>query len=287
MNHKSTRTATPRNARQRRASTSLVPVRDRRRQWIFTGAATAAILLGAGIFVFAGGPAWVHGESADATARAGFAITKIDIQGLKNTPRLAVHAALGANDGALLFTDLDDIRAKIELIPWVAHADVMRKLPDRLDVRIVERQPFAIWQNNGRLAVIDRQGLELTGQGIERFAQLPLVVGDGAARNAQAVFADIAVVPGLAHRVDSVMWIGQRRWDVRFKSGETLMLPEGRTAQLSALKAFAELQNGFQLLGRGKARFDMRLGDRMFVARVADEAGTQGTAKRRSGETSI
>jgi cell division protein FtsQ len=287
MSLKSTRATSPKTLRQRKASTSLVPVRDRRRHWIFLGAASVTAMLAVSIFVFAGGPAWVHGKSADATSRAGFAITKIDIQGLKNTPRLAVHAALGANDGALLFTDLDDIRAKIEQIPWVAHADVMRKLPDRLDVRIVERRPFAIWQHNGRLVVIDKQGLELTGQGIERFAQLPLVVGDGAALNAQAVFADMSVVPGLTHRVDSVMWIGQRRWDVRFKTGETLMLPEGRTAQLSALKAFAELQNGFQLLGRGKARFDMRLGDRMFVARVADETSTQGTAKRRSGDTSI
>jgi cell division protein FtsQ len=287
MSRKSSRAASGQTATARKASTSLVPVRDRRRQWVLMGASGVAAVLGAGIFIFAGGPEWLHDRSADATARAGFAITKVDIQGLKNTPRLAIHAALGANDGALLFTDLDEIRAKVQQIPWVEHANVMRILPDRLEIRIVERVPFAIWQHLGRLAVIDVHGRELTGQGIERFAQLPLVVGDGAALNAHDVFADIAAVPGIAHKVDSVMWIGHRRWDLRFRSGETLMLPEGRGAQQSALKAFAELQNGFQLLGRGKARFDMRLGDRMFVARVADEASTHGTAKRPASETSI
>jgi cell division protein FtsQ len=277
----------PRRVQTRATSMSLVPVRDRRRQRIVFGVAAVSVAIGAAVFVFAGGPAWVQSASADATARAGFAITKIDIQGLKNTPRLAIHAALGARDGALLFTDLADIRAKVEQIPWVAHANVVRKLPDRLEINIVERRPFAIWQHHGRLAVIDERGRELTGQGIERFAQLPLVVGDGASLNAKAVFADISLVPGIAHRVDSVMWIGNRRWDVRFKSGETLMLPEGRAAQQSALKAFAELQNGFQLLGRGQARFDMRLGDRMFVARVANENQQENKVKLRSGATSI
>lgn len=280
-------------ARQNTTSTSLVPVVDQRRKWILRGAVVLVVAMVAGIFLLAGGPSWVRQRSADTTAQAGFAISKIDIQGLIYTPRLAVHAALGANDGAILFTDLDAIRARIEQISWVERAQIMRKLPDRLEIRIVERKPFAIWQNNGRLAIIDGQGRQLTGQAIGRFAQLPLVVGEGAATNARAVFADIAVVPGLLHRVDSVAWIGNRRWDVRFKTGEVLMLPEGRKPQQSALKAFAELQKGYQLLGRGKARFDMRLGDRMFVARAGEEktglknSETEAAPRRSFRETSI
>ncbi len=280
-------------ARQNATSTSLVPLVERKRRWVLIGAVATTVVLGAGIFIFGGGPAWMQQRSADMTARAGFAISKIDIQGLTYTPRLAVHAALGANDGAILFSDLDDIRARIEQISWVERAEVIRRLPDRLEVRIVERKPFAIWQHRGRLAIIDGQGRELTGQDIGRFAHLPLVVGDGAASNARHVFADIGIVPGLLHRVDSVVWVGNRRWDVRFKTGEVLMLPEGRVPQQSALKAFAELQNGYQLLGRGKARFDMRLGDRMFVARAAEEKsgpknlGAETTSQRPPKETSI
>jgi cell division protein FtsQ len=288
-----TRKSSPGPARSSRTrsnttSTSLVPVVARQRQWILLGASSVAVLLGVGIFVLAGGPGWVQQRSADVTSRAGFAIAKIDIEGLRYTPRLAVHAALGANDGAILFTDLNEIRARVEAISWVERAQVIRKLPDRLEIHITERKPFAIWQHRGRLAVIDVKGRELTGQGVERFTQLPLVVGEGAAANAQQVFADMGVVPGLLHRVDSVVWVGNRRWDVRFHSGEILMLPEGRTPQQSALKAFAELQNGYQLLGRGKARFDMRLGDRMFVARTEEEkTGAQVVSQRPAKETSI
>jgi cell division protein FtsQ len=288
-----TRKSSPRSAKAARSrenttSTSLVPVIDRRRRWILAGATTLASALGVAIFVLAGGPDWVRQHAADTTARAGFAVSKIEINGLRYTPRLAVHAALGANDGAILFTDLDEIRARIETISWVKQAQVIRKLPDRLEVSIAERTPFAIWQHRGRLAIIDAQGLELTGQGVERFADLPLVVGEGAATHAHQVFADMAVVPGLRHRVDSVVWIGNRRWDVRFKTGEILMLPEGRVQQQSALKAFAELQNGYQLLGRGKARFDMRLGDRMFVARTeGEQTSVDSAGAQKPRETSI
>jgi cell division protein FtsQ len=288
-----TRKSSPRSAkrmqsRENATSTSLVPVMDRRRRWILTGATTVAAALGVAIFVIAGGPDWVRQNAADTSARAGFAVSKIEINGLRYTPRLAVHAALGANDGAILFTDLDEIRTRIESISWVKQAQVIRKLPDRLEVSIVERKPFAIWQHNGRLAIIDAQGLELTGQGVDRFADLPLVVGEGAATHAHQVFADMTVVPGLLHRVDSVVWVGNRRWDVRFKTGEVLMLPEGRTQQQSALKAFAELQNGYQLLGRGKARFDMRLGDRMFVARTESEkTNVESAGAQMPRETSI
>jgi cell division protein FtsQ len=288
-----TRKSSPRPAkaarsRQIASSTSLVPVIDRTRRWILMGATTVAAALGIAIFVIAGGPDWVRQNAADTTARAGFAVSKIDINGLRYTPRLAVHAALGANDGAILFTDLDEIRARIEAISWVKQAQVIRKLPDRLEVLIVERKPFAIWQHRGRLAIIDEQGLELTGQGVDRFTDLPLVVGEGAANHANQVFADMSVVPGLRHRVDSVVWVGNRRWDVRFKTGEILMLPEGRQQQQSALKAFAELQNGYQLLGRGKARFDMRLGDRMFVARSeAEKTNVESAGAQKPRETSI
>ncbi len=283
----STTSARTARSREYATQTSLVPVIERKRRWVLIGAASVAVMFCAGIFVLGGGPQWVQQSASETSARAGFALSKVEIEGLSYTPRLAVHAALGANDGAILFTDLEDIRGRVERISWVQSAEVIRKLPDRLEIRIVERKPFAIWQHRGRLAIIDAQGRELTGQDISRFAQLPLVVGEGAAQNAQAVFADINLVPGLGHRVDSVVWLGNRRWDVRFKTGETLMLPEGRTAQQSALKAFAELQNGYQLLGRGKARFDMRLGDRMFVAREAEKASSEIVAHRSPKETSI
>src|SRR3546814_6565539 len=79
------------------------------------------------------------------------------------------------------------------------------------------------------------------------------------------------------------VWIGGRRWDIRFRSGETLALPEGDAAAIRALKLFAKLDGAQGLLKRGFVRFDMRLPDKM-VIRVTDEPGRQATPVIRSEE---
>jgi cell division protein FtsQ len=49
-------------------------------------------------------------------------------------------------------------RERLERIAWVAEAHVERRLPGTILVRIVERRAFAVWQKDGRFAVIDREG---------------------------------------------------------------------------------------------------------------------------------
>jgi cell division protein FtsQ len=62
-------------------------------------------------------------------------------------------------------------------------------------------------------------------------------------------------------------WVGNRRWDLRFQSGETLSLPEGDRDSASALVNFARMDGVNRLLGRGIVKFDMRDPDR-FVLRL-------------------
>jgi cell division protein FtsQ len=62
-------------------------------------------------------------------------------------------------------------------------------------------------------------------------------------------------------------WVGNRRWDLRFQSGETLALPEGEQDAARALIRFARMDGVTGLLGEGFQRFDMRVPDR-FVVRV-------------------
>ena len=58
-------------------------------------------------------------------------------------------------------------------------------------------------------------------------------------------------------------WIGNRRWDLTFDSGETLALPEDGAP--AALLKFAELDGADRLLGRNWVRFDMRFPDQMLA----------------------
>ena len=212
-------------------------------------------------------------DFADNLSRAGFVVRHVEVSGLKHMSRLPVYyATMDQRSNAMLLVDLEDVRSRLEALPWVGQASVGRRLPDTLMIDIVEREPVAIWQYRQQLAVVDAKGHILDSEGAARFAHLPLVIGAGAQRHAGQLAAMLRDFPELRNRIDSALWIGNRRWDIRFKSGETLALPEGTAAQRRALDHFARMDRETGLLEKGFIRFDMRLPDRM-VVRVSGEPG--------------
>ncbi len=107
----------------------------------------------------------------------------VEVHGVATGPRLAViAAALEGPTNSMLLVDLNAARARLTALPWVADASVSRRLPDTLIVDVVERRPVALWQFRHRLAAIDRTGVPLTAERLDRFAALPLVVGAEANR---------------------------------------------------------------------------------------------------------
>lgn len=208
---------------------------------------------------------WWH-DTAVATADAGFEVRHVEIVGIRHMPRLPVYsAALAGGSNAMLLVDLEAVRGRLQALPWVADASVARRLPDTLVVEVVERRPVALWQYRRRLVAIDATGRPLTAQRLERFGALPLVVGPQANRHAQTLVARLADHPALARQMTAALFVGGRRWDLRFASGETLALPEGEKATALALAQFATLDRASGLLAKGFTRFDMRADGKMTV----------------------
>jgi len=87
----------------------------------------------------------------------------------------------------------------------------------------------------------------------------------------------VARTPALKPLLAGATWIGNRRWDLRFHSGETLALPEGEEAAAHALTQFARMDAAKAMLGQGYVRFDMRIPGRT-VVRISDEPGKTITA---------
>lgn len=212
-------------------------------------------------------------DFADGLSRAGFVVRHVEVSGLKHMSRLPVYyATMDQRSNAMLLVNLEDVRTKLEALPWVENASVGRRLPDTLMIDIIEREPVAIWQYRQQLAVVDGTGHVLETEGAARFAHLPLVIGEGANQRAGQLAMMLRDFPDMRNRIDSALWIGNRRWDIRFKSGETLALPEGDAAPRRALDHFVRMDRETGLLEKGFIRFDMRLPDRM-VVRVSSEPG--------------
>jgi cell division protein FtsQ len=174
---------------------------------------------------------------------------------------------------AMPLVDLETTRARLLRFGWVKEARVHRRLPDTLVIDVVERQPAAIWQNSGQLALVDAEGVVLEPVRIEAMPDLPLIIGPGANRHLPSLDTLLGTAPHLRPQVAGASWVGGRRWDIRFQTGEVLSLPEGHDESLRAARNFARMDQQTQLLGRGFARFDMRIPGR-FVVRVSREPGS-------------
>ena len=120
---------------------------------------------------------------------AGFGVKRITVNGQLHATDAAITAALGAGpDTMMLDFDTDAAKARLEAVPWIRHAQVMRLLPSTLQVVIEERTPFAVWQNKGQTYVVDAEGVVLAPALREAYASLPLVVGEGAAKTAAELY---------------------------------------------------------------------------------------------------
>lgn len=233
--------------------------------WGVLGLGTA---IGLAILQAFGVPAMVGNEVASAFGRAGFEVKRVDLRGIKHMDRLTVYAiAFDQHSMAMPLVDLEEVRARLLRYGWVEDARVSRRLPDTLVVDIVERSPAAVWQYQGWLRLIDAKGVVLEDVSGEATPDLPLLIGPGANAHASELAALLGKAPSLKPVIAGATWIGDRRWDVRFQSGETLALPEGESEAQRALTKFARMDGSQRLLGRGFLRFDMRDPTR-FVARL-------------------
>jgi len=208
---------------------------------------------------FLGLPAMLRAEVNDLAGRAGFAVAKIEVRGLERMDEMQVSdIAVKYVERSMLAVDLDRLRDEVMTLGWVKEARISRRLPDALIVDVVERQPAAVWQNDGRLTLVDAAGVELGPIDPEAIPDLPLVVGPDANKRTEALSALMDSAPALKPMLAGATWVGNRRWDLRFQSGEQLMLPEGEAEASAALVNFARMDGVDRLLGRGVLRFDMR-----------------------------
>jgi cell division protein FtsQ len=240
------------------------------------GALGAALLVigSVGYGVSAGGHVAELGaelrHTCDALANgAGLHIAAIALSGANEVDRAAVLDLAGiGGDSSLLCLDAADTRTALTRNPWIADATVLKLYPGRLQITVTERTPLALWQKDGRVAVIAADGTVLENFS-GRFAALPLVVGEGAARQARDFLDLVGRYPTVREAVEASVLVAERRWNLRLKSGIDVRLPDSDVEQ--ALQTLVALDRDKKILSRDITAIDLRLPDRVIV-RLSDDA---------------
>lgn len=238
--------------------------------------ATVLILLGsAGLGIVKGGHVeeltTAASDARNALANsAGFRITSVAINGRKQLSQDEVLAIGGVNGrSSLLFLDAEAVRDKLKDNPWIADATVLKLYPGRLQIDIVERSAFALWQQDGRLSVIADDGAVLEPYVTRRFITLPLVVGKGAESRARDFLALLDRYPQVRSVTKAAIFVGQRRWNLRLNDGLDVRLPETDVGK--ALERLSTYDREDHLFSRDIVAIDMRLPDRLIV-QLSDDA---------------
>jgi cell division protein FtsQ len=219
-------------------------------------------------------PQLVGTAAGEAIGEAGFAVRRVEVKGAERMDPIQVqYVAASQGSMAMPLVDLDYTRERLLRLGWVKDARVSRRWPDTLVVDIVERSPAAVWQHNQQLSLIDADGVVLERVRLEAMPDLPLVIGPAANAHTEDLQALLEVAPQLKPMLAGATWVGGRRWDLRFQTGEVLALPEGEETAAKALTHFARMDKMTQLLGKGLVRFDMRIPGK-FIVRVSSEPGS-------------
>lgn len=202
---------------------------------------------------------------ADATTSAlggrlaglGLRLKAVHVEGASDLARDDILKAAGVAPGQpMIGMDLDALRQRIEAVGWVKEARVVRLLPDTVVIAVTERRQLAVWQNGGSAVVIDEQGRVIPEAEPRQFPQLPLIVGEGANEHAAEILPEVASRPRLMGRLEALVRVDNRRWDLRLKDGSLVQLPA--VDEDAALIQLEQLDRRSRILELGFERIDLR-----------------------------
>lgn len=208
----------------------------------------------------------------------GFAADDIRITGLVHQDAAMVLNALGVRPGgSLVGFDATNAKALLENLDWVSTATVQRSFPNKLEISVVEKVPFAVWQRAGSYYVIDRSGSAMSNVLPGNLPALPLVTGEGAQFEVAELVNQLEVSTDLSSKVSGAARVGQRRWNLYLDNGITVLLPEENVA--GALARLSALESSQHLLSKGVRSVDLRFPGRVIVGIAEIEETTSGKSK--------
>lgn len=199
----------------------------------------------------------------------GLGLDRVTLSGIAQLREGEVLGAAGLDSRtSLAFVSVTEVRERLQALPLVGSVSVRKIYPHELVVELVEREPNALWQRDGALAVVAGDGTVIDGLRDARFVNLPLVVGEGANLRTREYLSLLEAAGPLRGRIRAGTLVSGRRWTLKV-DGVDVRLPEQGAA--AAMARLVKLQSENRILERDIIAIDLRLPDRV-VVRLTEEA---------------
>ena len=175
---------------------------------------------------------WLVGQPA-------FALRSIRIVGDVTRNSVATIRANAAPQlvGNFFTLDLATGRRAFESVPWVRQAVVDRVWPNRLQVRLEEHKPVALWSTDGSAEKLVNSFGEVfeANLGDVEDDRLPMLQGpDGSAVHVLGLFRRLApIFAGLDARIDTLSLSARGSWRAELDSGADIQLGRGSDDELA------------------------------------------------------
>jgi cell division protein FtsQ len=225
-------------------------------------------------------------RTGDWLARSvGLGVAVVTVSGATHMSESRILAIAGIDASrSLPFFDVAEAKARLEADPLVKQGSVHKLYPNQIVIEIVERTPYAVWQQDGDVSAIAADGATIDEVSDARYRDLPFVVGEGANGRVREYVQLLEGMDELKPRVEAGVLVGQRRWNLRLKSGVDVKLPESDPQ--AAIAELLDLQRQSRILDKDVLALDFRVPGRVFV-RLTEDAATawaDGHAAKKGGE---
>ena len=273
-NHRSAAVSAPRRLR------NWAQAQVRSARYRMANAARLGAMAAAGLFFLVVGGLALFGQLDDVAdmvvgkvetrlARMGFAVEAVDVTGAQGEIAHRIAQASEVYSGQSIFSvDPEAVRQRVEALPLVRTATVARLWPNRIAIVVETREAYALWQMDGALNVIDRDGVVMASADVMNPPDLPLVVAEGANASVVEIVEALNRTPLIQDWVVGAIRVGNRRWNLRLHSGADVKLPEGDVQASIAILAALHAERG--VLRLTAESFDLR-GDGDLVMRSRPE----------------
>lgn len=199
-----------------------------------------------------------------------YSVNNIDITGRERSSKDKLSKILSLYENkSLLSLNLLKIQNDIEKIAWIKDVIVRRIFPKTLSIKIEEYKPLAVWERGKEQYILDEYGYAIERISSNEFQNYFKIKGMGADRKLKNLIDNLKNFEDIYIQIEHASLVSNRRWDLYYKNGVRILLPENNISEsLNLLDSYIKKN---RLIEKGHKKIDLRVDGKITTDRIRSD----------------